>query len=75
MLPMLLAPQHEQLVDRPYEPAPPGAASLSAWEQARSLAEQYWALLAGDSRLSEPFRSLCGRCLGSLRALSVRGLS
>jgi len=75
MLPMLFAPQHEQRVDRPYAPAPPTAASLCAWEQARFLAEQYWALLAGDSRLSESFRSLCGRCLEKLRALSVRGLN
>jgi DNA-binding transcriptional ArsR family regulator len=75
MLPMLLAPQHEQLVDRPYEPAPPTATSLSVWQRARALAEEYWALLAGDARLSESFRSLCARCLETLRALSVRGLS
>jgi DNA-binding transcriptional ArsR family regulator len=75
MLPMLFATQHEQILERPYEPAPPAAASLSAWQQARSLAEQYWALLADDPRLTEPFRSLCGRCLETLRALRVRGLS
>jgi DNA-binding transcriptional ArsR family regulator len=75
MLPMLLAPQHDQLIERPYEPAPPTAASLSVWDAARPLAEQYWALLAGESRLSESFRSLCGRCLEKLRTLAVRGLS
>lgn len=75
MLPMLFAPQHEQILERPYEPAPPAPASLSAWEQARSLAEQYWAVLADDPRLTEPFRSLCGRCLETLQALRVRGLS
>ena len=75
MLPMLFAPQHEQLVDRAYEAAPPGAASLSVWDQARSLAERYWALLADETRLSESFRSLCARSFETLRALSVRGLS
>lgn len=75
MLPMLFAPQHEQLVERRYEAAPPGAASLSVWDRARGLAEQYWAMLADDVRLSEPFRLLCSRCLETLRALAIRGLS
>lgn len=75
IMPMLVAPQHAQIVDRPYEPAPPTAASLAAWGQARSLAKQYWAVLAGDPRLTEPFRSVCGHRLESLRALSVRGLN
>jgi len=74
MLPMLFAPQHEQLIERPYEPAPPTAASLSVWSRARSLAIDYWTLLAGDTRLSKPFRTLCGRCLEALKVLSVRGL-
>lgn len=75
MLPMLFAPQHEQIVDRRYEPAPPSPASLAVWNRARSLAEQYWALLADESRLSESFRLLCARSLATLRTLSVRGLS
>ena len=74
MLPMLFAPQHEQLIERAYEPLAPGATSLSVWPRARALAEEYWALLAGDARLSGSFRSLCARCLETLRALSVRGL-
>lgn len=75
MLPMLFAPQHEQLIERPYEPVPPTAASLSIWGRARALADEYWALLAGDARLSDSFRALCARCLDTLRALSVRGLN
>lgn len=72
--PMLFAPQHDQLVERRYEPAGPAAASLKVWPAARALAEQYWALLAEDARLSDSFRELCGRCLETLRALSVPGL-
>jgi biotin operon repressor len=75
MLPMLFAPQHEQLIERPYEPTPPTAASLSVWGRARALAEQYWRLLADDARLSEPFRLLCARCLETLQAFSARGVS
>ncbi|HVS77754.1 MAG TPA: type II toxin-antitoxin system HipA family toxin YjjJ [Steroidobacteraceae bacterium] len=75
MLPMLFAPQHDQVIERRYEPAPPNAASLPVWSRARTLAEEYWALLADDTRLSRPFRSLCARCLEALRALSVRGLN
>lgn len=74
MLPMLFAPQHEQLIERPYEPVPPAAASLSVWGRARGLAIDYWTLLAGETRLSKPFRTLCARCLETLRVLSVRGL-
>lgn len=74
MTPMLFAPQHEQLIESPYEPAPPTAASLSVWGRARSLAIDYWTVLAGDARLSKPFRTLCTRCLEALKALSVRGL-
>lgn len=74
MLPMLFAPQHEQLIERTYEPALPTAASLSVWNHARILAVAYWELLAADTRLSEPFRALCARCLETLRSLSIRGL-
>jgi hypothetical protein len=74
MLPMLFAPQHEQLIERTYEPVPPTAASLSVWDRARALAGEYWELLAGDARLSESFRALCARCRDTLRALAVRGL-
>jgi DNA-binding transcriptional ArsR family regulator len=75
MLPMLFAPQHEQIVERRYEPATPAAPSLSVWNRARKLATEYWALLAGDTRLSEPFRALCARCLDTLASFSARGLT
>jgi DNA-binding transcriptional ArsR family regulator len=74
MLPMLFAPQHEQLIERSYEPPPPTAASLAVWGRARSLAIDYWTLLAGDTRLSKPFRALGARCLEALSVHSARGL-
>lgn len=73
MLPMLFAPHHDQLIDRDFEPPRPTAASLMVWGRASALAQEYWAVLANDERLSEPFRALCTRCLTTLRKLTIRG--
>lgn len=73
MLPMLFAPQAGQLVERPFEPAGPTAATLSVWPRARALAESYWLRLCEESRLSEEFRRRCKDCLGAVRQLSSRG--
>jgi DNA-binding transcriptional ArsR family regulator len=69
MLPMLFAPQDGQLVERPFEPAGPTAATLSVWPRARDIAEIYWARLCEESRLSEGFRRRCGQCLDAVRRL------
>jgi hypothetical protein len=75
MLPMLFAPQSDQIVERLYEPTRPNAASLSLWPHARALAEAYWELLTHEPSLSGEFRELSGRCLAALRAVSSRGVS
>src|SRR3984893_15770383 len=74
MLPMLFAPQSDQIVERQYEPARPTAASLSLWPHARALAEAYWERLTQEPSLSGEFRELSGRCLAALRAVSSRGV-
>ncbi|HME37983.1 MAG TPA: type II toxin-antitoxin system HipA family toxin YjjJ [Steroidobacteraceae bacterium] len=73
MLPMLFAPQDGQLVERPFEPAGPAAATLSVWHRAREIAEIYWTRLCEESRLSEDFRHRCERCLDAVRQLPRRG--
>jgi hypothetical protein len=73
MLPMLFAPQDGQLIERPFEPAGPTAATLSVWPRARDIAEIYWAKLCEESRLSEDFRSRCRQCLDAVRQLPRRG--
>lgn len=73
MLPMLFAPQDGQLVERPFEPAGPAAATLSVWPRARDIAEIYWARLCEESRLSEDFHRRCGQCLDAVRQLPRRG--
>jgi HipA-like C-terminal domain len=74
MLPMLFAPQDGQLVERPFEPGGPAAATLSVWPRARDVAEIYWARLCEESRLSEDFRRRCGQCLDAVRQLRRRSL-
>ena len=72
MLPMLFAPQNDQIVPRQFEPGPIRAAWLPVWERARSLAEAYWDRLSGDKQLSGEFRTLCVQSLEALRALPQR---
>jgi hypothetical protein len=62
MLPMLFAPQDDQLVSRSFEPPSPRAAWLSVWTAARALAESYWARLAQDSAISADFRGISAQC-------------
>lgn len=74
MLPMLLAPKDDQIIARQFEPAPPTAAWLSVWPQARTLAQTYWERLVDEPRLSADFKAICASCLGSLRSMSRRGV-
>jgi hypothetical protein len=73
MLPMLFAPEHDQIVARVFSPPDPTSDTLHAWAPARSLAETYWRRLAGDARISAEFRGLCGTCLQTLEALPRTG--
>jgi hypothetical protein len=72
MLPMLFAPQDDQLVLRQFETVPARAAWLSVWTRAHTLAEVYWDRVAQDLRMSEDFRQLCNQSLAVLRATSRR---
>ncbi|MBS0419866.1 MAG: type II toxin-antitoxin system HipA family toxin YjjJ [Proteobacteria bacterium] len=73
MLPMLFAPQNEQIVPRVFEPPAPRSSWLPVWSRARALAETYWQRLAEEPTLSDEFRALCMRSLEALRALPIRG--
>jgi hypothetical protein len=74
MLPMLFAPQNEQLVERTFEPPPPTAAALSAWSSALRSAETYWDALASETRISQEFREISRRSLEALRDAPRRGV-
>jgi hypothetical protein len=73
MLPMLFAPQNDQMVPRQFEPPAPRSVWLPVWSRARSLAEDYWNQLVADGRLSQEFRQLCAASLEALRAMPARG--
>jgi hypothetical protein len=67
MLPMLFAPQNDQLIERTFAPPDPSAEGLAVWSRARDLAEQYWAMLMADARISGDFRAICEQSLRVLR--------
>jgi DNA-binding transcriptional ArsR family regulator len=73
MLPMLFAPQADQLIERPFEPVGATAVTLSVWPRARDLAQSYWQRLCSEPRLSAEFQKRCQGCLDAVRQLSLRG--
>lgn len=73
MLPMLYAPENDQLVDRQFEPPMVRAAWLSVWPEARALAEAYWQRLVEETAVSAEFRQLCARSLAALQTAPLRG--
>jgi hypothetical protein len=73
MLPMLFAPQHDQIVVRTFEPPGPSSDTLRAWPRARALAESYWKTLAKDTRIGAEFRKIAASCLRALEALPRTG--
>jgi hypothetical protein len=58
MLPMLFAPQDDQIVQREFVPPNLTANSHRAWGRARELAQHYWRGLTDDTRISDEFRRL-----------------
>lgn len=73
MLPMLFAPEHNQIVSRTFVPASPTADTLSTYAHARDLAEQYWRAIINDDRISEDFRQISAECLATLERLPRTG--
>ena len=74
MLPMLYAPEHEELPARKFEAPAPSAESLTVYGRARALAEKYWDACARDARIGKEFRAVCAGNLETLRALPSTGV-
>jgi hypothetical protein len=70
---MLFAPEHDQIFARVLQPPNPTSDTLRVWARALSRAEEYWAMLASDLRVSTEFRTICGACLQTLKALPRTG--
>jgi serine/threonine protein kinase HipA of HipAB toxin-antitoxin module len=73
MLPMMFAPEHDQVAVRVFTPPDPSTASLRVYGRARALAEQYWRACTQDESISEEFRRICAACLSALEALPRTG--
>jgi hypothetical protein len=73
MLPMLFAPQNDQIIERAFEPADPAAETMSVYRRARALAEQFWAQVVADARVSEEFHAIAATCANTLAALPRSG--
>ena len=73
MLPMLYAPQHDELAAREFEPPPPAADSLGVYGRARSLAQTYWSLCARDAGISAEFQRIAAANQRRLEALPRTG--
>jgi HipA-like C-terminal domain len=73
MLPMLFAPDHDQLIARIYTPSDPTSDTLNVWGRARALAEEYWRTLAGKVGISADFKEICAACLRTLESLPRTG--
>jgi len=73
MLPMLFAPEHDQIFARVFQPPDPTSDTLRVWARARALAEDYWRVLASDLRISPQFRTISEACLQTLEALPRTG--
>ena len=69
MLPMLFAPVETEIIERPFSPAPPTAATLDVWASAARRAVSYWDRLIGVRELSAGFREHCRHCLSSVELL------
>ncbi len=73
MLPMLFAPEHDQVIARVFQPPDPTSQTLRAYGRARALAEEYWRRCAHDSRISEEFQAICEKCGETLEKLPRTG--
>jgi serine/threonine protein kinase HipA of HipAB toxin-antitoxin module len=73
MLPMLYAPEHDELVARTFEPQSPTADTLRSYGRARALAEQYWRRCASDERISDGFRGIAAANLATLESMPRTG--
>jgi hypothetical protein len=69
MLPMMFAPEHNQIIRREFSPPDPTAETLASYAPALGIAERYWHALLDDTRISDDFRNIGAKCLAALEAL------
>jgi hypothetical protein len=73
MLPILYAPQNDEIMARVFRPPDPTSETLTVYRVARELAQRYWRLVADDRRVSTEFRMIADACGKTLAALPRTG--
>lgn len=58
MLPMMYAPQQNQLVPRPFEPSPPQFFEISVWKDVLAAAQDFWSQVQNHTQISKEFKEL-----------------
>ena len=58
MLPMMYAPQQNQLVARSFDPAPPKSFEIPVWNNALTAARSFWSHVQQHSQISKEFKIL-----------------
>jgi hypothetical protein len=70
MLPMLYAPQNEQLVEREFRPPLPKPGDTQVWRSAWAAGCEFWSAVRDERGISADFRSIARKNLAALRSLA-----
>lgn len=73
MLPMLYAPQNDQIIDREFAPPSPGPEDSENWRSAWDAACRFWRRVGSDTRVSSGFRRIAEENSARLRSLKELG--
>lgn len=69
MLPMLYRPEHEELIDRTFDPPAPLPSEMVLWKGAFAAARDFWQAVIQSSVISRDFKSIAGSNLKKILAL------
>jgi len=72
MLPMLYAPQAEQIIAREFAPGVPSSTAASQWKSASHTAATYWNAVATDDRISAEFRAIAAENHAKVANIAAR---
>lgn len=72
MLPMILAPSAETLVQRRFVPAPPASANFDVWGDAAAWAGRFWGEVAAQPLLTDAVRRFAEEAGAAVAALERR---
>ena len=71
MLPMMYAPQQNQLVERRFDPEPPKFFELPVWNDALTAARDFWSRVQRHARISGEFKAVIAENESKLSSFST----